>query len=166
LIPRTYPRQIADQRKPLATTCGAVLLEVVVALVLFVTAATIIGSGLSASVDEVERLRLNVQGDNLAATILAELQMGLQPLESSGPNTFDPPFDKWTWQTVVENLEDPATGTRALRRVEVTIRNQSSPVVCRLTQLLPEVALASSDNGTTDTPRDSRVATPATDAAP
>jgi type II secretory pathway pseudopilin PulG len=142
------------------------LLEVVVALVLFVTAATIIGSGLSASVDEVERLRLNVQGDNLAATILAELQMGLQPLESSGPNTFDPPFDKWTWQTVVETLEDPIAGTRALQRVEVTIRNQSSPLVCRLTQLLPEVALASSDNAPADTPADSRDTAPAPDAFP
>jgi type II secretory pathway pseudopilin PulG len=141
------------------------LLEVVVALVLFVTAATIIGSGMSASVDEVERLRLNVQGDNLAATILAELQMGLQPLESSGPITFDPPFDKWTWQTVVETLEDPSAGTGALQRVEVTIRNQSSAVVCRLTQLLPEVALASTDTGLADTPKDSRDTASAPDAA-
>ena len=138
----------------------------VVALVLFVAAATIIGSGLSASVDEVERLSRNVQGNSLAASILAEFQMGLRPIESGGPNTFDPPFDKWTWQTVVETLEDPVAGTRALQRVEVTIRHQTSPVVCRLTQLLPEVAPASTDNGSTDTPSTSRNLAPAMDTAP
>jgi type II secretory pathway pseudopilin PulG len=143
-----------------------VLLEVVVALVLFVTAATIIGSGLSASVDEVERLRLNVQADSLAASILAELQMGVQPVESSGPNPFDAPFDKWTWQTVVETLEDAIQGTSTLQKVEVIIRNQNRPVVCRLTQFLPEVTLVSSENGSADTTRGASNTAPATDAMP
>ncbi len=85
------------------------MLEVVLALALFVAASTVITSALSASVDETERLRLNAHASNLAATILSEMQMGLQAVESSGPNAFDPPFAEWTWQAAVE----PATGTDA-----------------------------------------------------
>jgi hypothetical protein len=117
---------------------GAVLLEVVLALVLFVSAATVITGGLSASVDEVERLRLGVHADNLAATILSEMQMGMVPVEAGGPVAFDAPFDQWTWQAVAEPVMDPVGGTNTLQKVEVIVRHQSQPIVCRLTQFLPE----------------------------
>ncbi len=107
------------------------------ALALFVAASTVITSALSASVDETERLRLKAHAGDLAATILAEMQMGLQPVETSGPNNFEAPFVDWTWQASAEPVTDPTGGTGVLQNVEIVIRNQRQPVVCRLSQFLP-----------------------------
>lgn len=119
----------------------------VLALALFVAASSVITSALSASVDETERLRLNAHAGNLAATILAEMQMGLQPVESSGPNNFDTPFADWTWQASVEAVADATGGTGTLQKVEVVIRNQKQPVVSRLTQFLPGAGAAGAGPG-------------------
>jgi hypothetical protein len=125
---------------------------VVLALALFVVASTVITSALSASVDQTQRLRLNAHANNLAATILSEMQMGLQAVESSGPNVFEAPFAEWTWQATVEPANSAAglTGSAAgagnagaagtLQRVEVIVRHQTQPIVCRLTQFLPAAA--------------------------
>jgi type II secretory pathway pseudopilin PulG len=129
---------------------------VVLALALFVVASTIITSALSASVDETERLRLNAHANNLAATILSEMQMGLQAVESSGPNAFEAPFTDWTWQAAVEPATDPTasmgstSGAGALQKVEVTVRHQSQPIVCRLTQFLPAAAGLGPEKGPSD----------------
>ncbi|MGA2657568.1 MAG: hypothetical protein ABSH34_08610 [Verrucomicrobiota bacterium] len=116
------------------------MLEVVLALALFVAASTVITSALSASVDETERLRLDAHAGNLAATILSEMQMGLQAVESSGPNAFDPPFAEWTWQAAVEPATDTTGVIGTLQKVEVIVRHQGPPIVCRLTQFLPAAA--------------------------
>ena len=126
------------------------MLEVVLALALFVAASTVITSALSASVDETERLRLNAHAGNLAATILSEMQMGLQAVESSGPNAFDPPFADWTWQAATEPATDATGGVGALQKVEVIVRHQSQPIVCRLTQLLPATAGSGPGKGPAD----------------
>lgn len=116
---------------------GAVLLEVVLALVLFVFAATIITGALSSSVHEVDRLRLNAHASNLAVSILSEMQMGLLAVEATGEDAFDPPFDQWTWQTTVDALADSVGGKAPPQRVEVIVRHKSEPIVCRLTQFMP-----------------------------
>ena len=128
------------------------MLEVVLALALFVAASTVITSALSASVDETERLRLNAHASNLAATILSEMQMGLQAVESSGPNSFDPPFAEWTWQAAVEPATEATGGLGTLQKVEVIVRHQSQPIVCRLTQFLPAAAGSWPGKGPADSP--------------
>jgi len=132
-----------------------VLLEVVLALVLFVAAATIISSGLSASVKEVDRLRFNVHASNLAATVLGEMQMGLKPVESSGPNDFDPPFDAWTWQATVGPVPDAIGGLNTLQKVEIVVRHKTEPVVSRLTEFLPPVITVAPSNAPPASPTDS-----------
>ena len=122
---------------------GAVLLEVILALALFVLAATIITSGLSSSVNEVKRLRLNTHASNLAVSVLSQLQMGIQAGEASGPNAFDPPFEQWKWQTILSPVNEMVGATNPIQKVEVIIRHDSEPVVYRLTQFLPVVATGS-----------------------
>lgn len=116
------------------------MLEVVLALALFVAASTVITSALSASVDETERLRLNAHASNLTATILSEMQMGLQAVESSGPNAFEAPFAEWTWEAAVEPATDATGVMGTLQKVEVIVRHQSPSIICRLTQFLPTAA--------------------------
>ncbi len=115
---------------------GSVLLEVVIALALFVAAATIIGVGMNASVRSVERQRLNAHGTDLAATVLAELQLGLRTYDPADPEPFDAPFTNWTWQVIVtpEETLDPEP---VFQQVEVVVRHDNPPHTLRLFELLP-----------------------------
>ena len=131
-------KEIRTSRK---RQCSAVvLLEVVLALVLFATAAAIIGAGLSTSIQSVERLRLNAHAANLAVSVLSELQMGTKGFGKSGPQQFEAPFEGWTWEAVPVADEQSAKETGLTRKVEVVIRHQESGIAHRLCQIirLPE----------------------------
>jgi HAMP domain-containing protein len=127
-------------------------LEVVLALALFVAAATVITSGLNASVREVERLRLNVHASNLAVTILSEIQMGLRKVESAGPEPFAAPYETWTWQVVASPLTDTWESDFQVLNVEVIVRHQLQPVVRRLAQFLPATTSPASAEWPTTAP--------------
>lgn len=112
---------------------GAVLLEVVLALVLFVAAATVISGALGSSFDGVERQRQQLHAANLAITVHSELDMGLRTLEAAGPEAFAPPFEEWTWQLQSESAGGE-NGSSALLRVEVVVRNTNTTTVHRSAQ--------------------------------
>jgi len=112
------------------------LLEVVLALLLFVAAVAVVSSALNSSMASVERQRFGVQASNLAATVHAELDLGLRTTESLGPEPFEPPFDQWTWQLIPAAAADQnATGEASdLSAIEVVIRSTNSAGVYRLAQ--------------------------------
>ena len=112
------------------------LLEVVLALVLFAAAAAIIGGGIHSAIHGVERQKLNAHAVNLAISVISEIQMGLRTLESVGPEPFESPFDHWTWQLVFASTETETGETSALTAVEVIVRHDEPPLVHRLTQVL------------------------------
>jgi hypothetical protein len=116
--------------------CGAVLLEVILALVLFAAAAAIIGAGIHSAIHGVERQKLNAHAVNLAVSVLSEIQMGLRTVESVGPESFESPFDHWTWQLVLAPTETDAGEASDLTRVEVIVRHDEPVLVHRLTQVL------------------------------
>lgn len=115
---------------------GAILVEVVLALALFVAAAAVISGALSASMDSVERLRLNAHAADLAVTVLSELQMGTRSAEGTGPQDFDLPFEDWTWEVLQAPVDNGATEETRLTHVEVIIRHKTSSLVYRLNQVL------------------------------
>ncbi|MBI5799205.1 MAG: hypothetical protein HZA92_00555 [Verrucomicrobia bacterium] len=115
---------------------GSVLLEVILALALFVTAAAIVTSGMNASTESLERQRLNTHAANLAATALAEVQLGIRSPALAGEQPFLTPFEKWTAETVITPTETETGAASGLLRVEVIIRHQESPLVRRLTQVI------------------------------
>lgn len=117
-------------------TRGAVLLEVILALVLFAAVAAIIGAGLHSAVNGVERQKLSAHAINLAVSVLSEIQMGLRKAESAGPESFESPFDHWTWQLVLTPTETEAGEPGDLTRVEVIIRHDEPAQVQRLAQVL------------------------------
>jgi hypothetical protein len=120
----------------------------VLALVLFVVAAAIIGGGISASVDSVERVRLNTQAASLAATVGAELELGLRTLEASGPAEFEPPFADWTWEvipTTTTTIADETTSP-TFTMVEIVVRHQGPPIVHRLTRSIHLGEIATGDS--------------------
>ncbi len=127
-----------DERRPspkFAAARGSVLLEVVLALALFVGAATIISGGINASIHSVERLRLQNHAMNLAVTVLSEMQMGVRPISVIGPEPFPPPFQDWTYRIEIAQTDTMVEGPDSVRPVEVIIKNTRENTVQRLTQL-------------------------------
>lgn len=160
---RQSPLLCLPQRSPLSTLAdrrgderGAVLLEVVLALVLFVLAAAIIGGGLSASINSVERMRLNTQAADLAATVAAELELGIRTLDETGPAQFDPPFDGWTWEIIPTTTTTPSSTTTdettapTFVVVEIVVRHEDPPIVHRLTRSIHLDNTATQDAGETE----------------
>jgi type II secretory pathway pseudopilin PulG len=136
------------------TRSGSVLLEVVLAIVLFVGAATVIGIGLKASIDGAERLRLNTHAGNLAVTVMSELQMGVRSFADTGPEAFGPPFEGWVWEIAAlpwgegqspDRFNAPTSTSASLTRVEVTVRYEPEAFVHRLAQVIEVGAAKSSD---------------------
>lgn len=119
---------------------GAILLEVVLALAIFVGAAAVVHMGLSQSMAAARRLRLQARAENLALSKLAEIQAGIIERSASGPNAYeddDPDLAGWEWTleivTVSEGTESPP-----IQRVSVIVRRPGDRMTYRVTKLLPE----------------------------
>ena len=123
-----------------ASVDGAILLEVILALVLFAAAAAVIGTGLSTAIESVSRLRLNTHAANLAVSVLSELQLGIKSAAVESAQPFPAPFEGWTWEVSAGASGSNLKESSKLKRVEVTIRHDDPPIVYRLSQtlLLPE----------------------------
>ena len=116
---------------------GAVLMEVILAVTLFVGAAVVIGTALHASGQALDRLRLNTHAANLATSLLAEMQIGVHPWQAGGPAPFAEPFQAWTWEIVLSSADDSFTEVSQLQRVEIIVRHTESRMTHRICQLLP-----------------------------
>jgi type II secretory pathway pseudopilin PulG len=132
---------------------GSVLLEVVLAIVLFAAAAAVIGMGLKASIDGAQRLRLSTHAGNLAVTVISELQMGLRSLADTGPEAFGPPFEGWVWEVAAlpwgqgQAERTLSTSPATLMQVEVTVRYEPEGFVHRLAQVIDVATARSGDPG-------------------
>lgn len=98
------------------------LLEVILALVLFAAAAAVIGAALHSSIGSVDRLRLGAQAADLAVTSFAELQLGIRslteaPADAGGTNAWTVEFASQPWGGV--------DGSGQLTDVEVILRHES-----------------------------------------
>lgn len=122
---------------------GTALLEVLLALALFVVTAAIVTSGMSASTDNLDRQRRNTHAANLAASVLAEIQLGIRSTAEAGEQAFTAPFEQWTAELVVTPTETEAGEASGLLRVEVIIRHKDSMLVRRLAQVIrvPETSI-------------------------
>ena len=119
------------------------------ALALFVGAATIISSGINASVQAVYRLRLETHAANLAISVLAEMQMRARPIATFGPELFEAPFTNWNYR--VELTQSEAVLNDELRPVEVIVSHVAEPIVYRLTQLFRASEIAASETNGVET---------------
>jgi type II secretory pathway pseudopilin PulG len=129
---------------PPATTRGAVLLEVLLALMLFAVTAAIITSSMNASMDGLERLKLNTHAANLASTLFAELELSLRAADASGEQALEKPFDAWTYELGRTGAENESGEASGLTQIEVILRHKDSELVYRQMQWLklPEVKAA------------------------
>jgi type II secretory pathway pseudopilin PulG len=117
---------------PAGDTTGAVLLEVILALALFVGAATMLSTALKASMEGVDRRRRQLHADDLAISVLSEIQMGIRRASASGPEFFNAPFDLWSAQVLVQSDEAGPGIASATTHLEVIVRHKESSTVRRL----------------------------------
>jgi len=111
---------------------AALLLEVVLALTVFVGMALAVLGGLSTSVKSARTVGLEAQAADLAVTLLSELQLGLVPIEDAGPEGYeDETLEEWTWEVVIDPITTELAELEATR-VEITIRNTACNYTYRL----------------------------------
>ena len=126
------------------TQKGVALMEVLLALALFVAAAAVVTTALNASLSSLERQRLSVHGVNLASSVMAEIQLGIRPLAADSHKAFPIPFQEWTSEVLLSTA-DNGSGDGALdgqfagqsermAQVEVVVRHENPPSVQRLAQ--------------------------------
>jgi type II secretory pathway pseudopilin PulG len=113
-----------------------VLLEVILALVLFVAAAAILTATMNTSLASVERQKLSLQAENLASSVLAEIQLGARQIDSGTPIIFDPPFSDWSAEVTMTPTETEGGSASDLSLVEVVVKHTGSPLVQRQSQWL------------------------------
>lgn len=117
-------------------------MEVVLALALFIGAATVISAGISASVEAVHRVRLQTHAANLAISLMAEIQIGARPLSAVGPEPFEEPFTEWLYRVNLTPGEEAVMETDSVRPVEVIVWHTGENVVHRITRHFPADDLA------------------------
>jgi len=130
---------------------GAILLEIVIGIGLFVLTAAFVLTGLNASVRATRSAHLDADAADLCVSVLSHIQMGEVAMVSDGPWPFDEPVSPdWTWEVVVNDVTDDPLQLTQLRQVEVTIRHANENVTQRLTQLMWENPEADTTPGQTD----------------
>jgi hypothetical protein len=109
---------------------GAILLEVVLALVLFAAAATVIGIALNAALGSVDRLRFSAHAADRSLTVFSELQLGIRSLADLPPTNES--TNAWTieiigkpWSGASADLGGTLSSGAPLTEVEVVIRHES-----------------------------------------
>ena len=133
------PALRSDRRRREIARRGAALLEVLIALAIFVAAAAIVTGALNSSLESLERQRLGTHAVNLATSVMAEIQLGIRVPGGEGRRPFDAPFQDWTWEASLLPVEDAIGTTGATggsTRVEVVVRHKTAPVVRRLAQII------------------------------
>jgi|TARA_B100001250_G_scaffold413451_1_gene447651 hypothetical protein len=127
---------IIQLRKNAPLRTGAVLFEVVLALVLFSFAAIIIANSFSSSLRSVDRMRHDLDAANLAISTLSEIELGLKPLETSPPTEFEVPFEKWTWQIEATKPNEDLDMGGGLTLVEVIVLNEELGRETRIARMI------------------------------
>lgn len=134
------PVDQARREGELRQTRGAVLLEVLLALGLFVFTAAVVSSGLHAAVDRTLRLRAQTHALDLAVSVLSEVQMGIRPAQAAGPEAFEAPFAQWTWEVEAVPSTLGTEEVAGLQLVTVVVRGGEPATVQRLTGILAPLA--------------------------
>jgi len=130
---------------------AAVLLEVLLALILFAATAAVVTAAFNASVESLERQKRGAQALNLAASVVAEVQLGIRAAGTDSARPFEPPFQDWTWETAVTPTETVDGTVTGLTKLEVIIRHTQSSTVQRLAQIV-KLKTSGSTNSTAAVP--------------
>ncbi len=121
-------------------------MEVLLAVVLFAAAVAIVTAAFNSSLESLDRQKRSAQALNMAASVIAEVQLGLRPSVSDGARPFEAPWQDWTWETTVTPTATATGGLTGLSMLEVVIRYQNPSIVQRLAQVIKPQATAATNS--------------------
>lgn len=122
------PRKMTTLRR------GAVLLELMLALTIFTTAALVMLGAVNAATRSTDRLGRHAQAVDLASSLMARIQLeDLDPSETQG--IFEPPFDDWTYSIATDPLPVESAAANAVL-LFVTVRHEPSATEASLQRWL------------------------------
>ncbi len=98
------------------------LLEVVLALVLFASVAMVVLGGVGTSAQAVVEMRLQAHAVDRAVTVFSKVQLGIIPPVADGPEPFEEPFEDWTWQITTASATEALEGPD-VQRLTLTVRH-------------------------------------------
>jgi hypothetical protein len=124
---------------------ASVLLEVIIAIALFVAAAGTLYAAIASSLRAVQRVRVETMASDLAVTVLSEIHMGLREPTSEGPEPFVDPLEGvederltgWTWEIAAEEITSDDQELPGMTQVTVTITHTETGKGCTLVELFP-----------------------------
>ena len=136
---RARPGRRAATARPQAASpgrqsTGVVLLEVILAVALFASAAAVVGMALKSALDAANRMRLETQALNLAQSVLGDIAVGRIEMVDTPETPYDEDDPRWTYEIITESLTDASN----LKRVTVVVRCTDRPWLkpAELTQLM------------------------------
>lgn len=116
---------------------AAILMEVVLALTLFVMASGVMVGAMNSAAKGARLVRLETIAQSQAATILAMVQTGQLPAVNDGPNPFqDEQLDGWTWEVIVTPIGVENDVEPSMDRIEIVIARPGETYTYRLAQLM------------------------------
>lgn len=127
---------------------GGALLEVLLALALFVAAAAVVTSALNAALASLERQRLNTQAINLVSSMMAEIQLGIRPATAEARRPMVKPYEEWTSEVLLASVGNDSFDADSPRQIEVVVRHENPSMVLRLAQVIGRVGEGASNNPT------------------
>ena len=116
------------------------------ALALFVAAAAVVTTAMNASLASLERQRFGLQAANLAASVLAEIQLGIRPVAAAERQPLAPPYQEWTSEVLTPGGEAGSLDPDRPGLVEVVVRHENPTVVQRLAQVIGRPTNVASTN--------------------
>lgn len=115
---------------------GTILLEVILALGIFFTVATVVFAAMSSSFSTVQRVVVKARAADLAITKLSEIRLGEIEIADDGPNAYEEEdLTDWTWQIVATPVQSDTTLPAPETQVEVVITHAPSGQVYRVVRL-------------------------------
>ncbi|MFP4052339.1 MAG: hypothetical protein ACLFV7_00570 [Phycisphaerae bacterium] len=124
-------------RPPRIARSGIALLEVLLALGLFVGACGTIVGTMIISARTVHGMRISATAEDLAVTTLSEVQMGLLDAADTEPEPFEEPFEEYSWQIVTSQMGDVEVTASEMTTVEVVVTHDPTGREYRLAYLEP-----------------------------
>ncbi len=130
----------ARARRRVGQSRASALLEVLLALALFVAAAAVTTSALNSSLASLERQRLGTHATQLAASAMAEIQLGIRPLSADARRPLPAPFQEWSCEVVLATGAGGGLEATGAPQVEVIVRHEDPAMVQRLSQVVRRTA--------------------------
>lgn len=127
---------------------GAALLEVLLALALFVAAAAVVTSALNSALASLERQRLSTQAINLATSLMAEIQLGIRPAAAEARRPMAKPYEEWSTEIRLEAAGNDSFNSANPNQIEVVVRHENPAWVQRLAQVIARPGEGPTNNPT------------------